>query len=152
MAAIGSVETGGGLTRDAMVLNDGKQQVLGLTLEVRRAWERIETVATVVAKDLGLSDSGFAAGLPEMEAKLAKPHRQAHSTHAVYDYKHRARREMFVRGGVPLHHATPDCPNAPDYVQGDTRRGRATPRRSAAVGDDEAVTREAVLRKLTMKH
>lgn len=41
------------LVRDNITLNDGKQQVLGLTMAARKAWEDTGSTAVATAKDRG---------------------------------------------------------------------------------------------------
>lgn len=57
------------LRRDNMVLNDGKQQVLGLTKEIRQAWNTYG-VAAQVTKDLGVSHHGYNDKHPQLDGKL----------------------------------------------------------------------------------
>lgn len=48
----------GGTETDSMERSGAKQQVLGLTKEVRTAWQQVGDNATTVAKYLGVSHSG----------------------------------------------------------------------------------------------
>lgn len=64
-----------------MVLNDGKQQVLGLTKEVLAALEQRGSAAAWVANYLGVSRSGYGDRRPELSGKLG----------ALLNTKHRIR-------------------------------------------------------------
>lgn len=57
----------GALRRDNMALNDGKQQVLGLTKEVKEAWKQYGEV-TQIAKNLGVHHHGYKGKRPELDA------------------------------------------------------------------------------------
>lgn len=54
-------------TGDCMVLHDAKQQVLGLTRAIRRAWEATGGAAVSTADDLGASDDGYKDAHPGAE-------------------------------------------------------------------------------------
>lgn len=117
------------LRRDGMVFNDGKQQVLGLTKEVRDAWRQYGEVAQV-AKDVGVRHDGYKEKRPELDATLAGLQRTNQRIRAaggskqvrctmmapvVYD------RCLWV--GMPLHHhQATDVAHAHNHVRSQGRR------------------------------
>lgn len=130
------------LIRGNMVLNDGNQQVLGVTVEVRCVWERLGTMATGVAKDRGVSHFGYGTKHPGLAAKLAAMCQTAkHINVTVGNTTHAVKSpdpcvpENGCAGRVSFHRGTPIRPDAPEDVRGSGRWKRATIRRHETAND-----------------
>lgn len=65
------------LLKGNMLLNEGKQQIFGLTKKVRAAWGVGGDNATPTAEDLGVSHYGYGRQHPELDAKISGLRRAA---------------------------------------------------------------------------
>lgn len=108
-----------------MALNNGKQQVLGLTKQVREAW-RQHSEATQAAQDLGVHTYGHKDKHPETRAgckvEQASVHEPAHQcywrnpTASWNDDGFVLVRQMLIRFGMSLRHKEADPRDAQGHV------------------------------------
>lgn len=116
----------GALTHGNMVLKDAKQQVRGMTKQVRDVREPVGGEAASIATHPRLHHDGYGSSLPEMQGKLARVEHAARGLRLVGVTPGEARRDNGV--GIPwamhvrLRKAVSDAAAHAEYEAGHVHR------------------------------